>query len=444
VKVGNGAPARALHVGRGGLPRAGVAAAALAVLAAAACCAGANRGSGHADIDLAARYERGDSVPRDFRKAAELLSRSCSDGRGIPSACRRLALARARGRGVPVDRGGERLLSIACKRGDWLACVGPISFDEDTAEAACRAGKHEACLALANLEAGSDSGAQQDERWGYIEAACRAGVLEGCHALAQVGLDSDDTGAAIATARLTEACRRGDADACDSVGKPIAARELCDAGDYRACAAIDDSGTLALACDNNVLESCEHLALRAVDAEPADPHAVEYLARACRLGSIKACEYNRPAEIATGCVAYHAYIIAPEHRRKVPHLHGVDATGRPWTAPTGPLLVLANTGLVLPTAYDEVARHVDIPVVVAADPRTSADPPPLERATPVRLDASFTDEPVVTGAHDLSVYRVARANSIIDRDDVVRAVLWGGPTVPATFARCVRHLLESI
>jgi len=414
-------------------------------LLAAALCACARGGAGRADLALADRYERGDGVPRDFRKAAALLARSCAEGRGVAAACRRLAFARAQGRGTPVEPFVLPLLTTACQRGDWLACGGMIPFDEPHAQAACDRGDHAACLAITTLWAWSQSGTLDAQRRDYEEAACRAGLLEGCLAIAASGLDGGAPGDEVARERLGAACRGGDADACAAIETPIPPRELCDAGDFAACIVVDDEAALTIACDNQLAEACERLGLRGLEQEPPDPRVAERLERACRLGASTACEYaQRPRDLANGCVGFLTYVIAPDHRRALSRLRGVDAAHQPWTAPAARILVLVDHDAVPPAAYDEVARHVDVPVFVATAPDDEAPRGALTRAVRVVIDAALADEPVVTGRHDVSGHRIAHTNAIVDGDGVVRAVFWGLPKMPVSFARCVRHVLQEL
>ena len=394
------------------------------------------------DAALADRYERGDGVPRDYRRAAELLARSCADGRGVAAACRRLAIARTQGRGVAQGLDVIALLTLACERGDWLACGLPIPFDPDDARAACARGRHDACLAVAGLSAWSQSGTAQEERRRYFLEACRAGILEGCHYLSGPGAGSEEESQFV-RAKLTTACRRGDADACAAIDTPLPDRALCDAGDYQACGrlgAAGDAAALELACQYQVRDACERIALAAIDADPPDPRAAEHVARACRLGSGTACSYDRPDQIATGCVTYQPRAIAAGRRRKAAPLRGTDAAGQAWQAPAGPILLLAELDDIPWANYDEVARRLDIPVVVSL--QNDVRRPPLQRATAVTLDPSFRDEPLMTPGPDELFSRVANVSAVFDRDNVIRAFLVTGPRVPATYARCIRHLLE--
>lgn len=445
----------ALHVGRRGMSHARVVAAAFTVLAATACCAGANRGSSQRDVDLADRYERGDGVPRDFRRAAELLERSCDGGRGVPSACRRLAIARARGRGVPVDRRFGALLTTACERGDWPACGGPVRFDEAKARAACTARSQEACLAVAKHLAWSQSGTAQDERWGYIDAACRAGVLEGCHALAAVGLEPGAEGASIATEKLAAACRRGDVDACKDVGTPIEPRELCAAVDYGACAVVGaagDDAALERACDDGaVLTACEQIAFRARDADPPDPRALQHLERACRLGSEVACRQSRATDLSTGCAAYDPLRIPSARRRPIPIIRGVDAAGSPWEWKSGTaLVVVTKQPATTWDTYAEIADRLRGSVAMAVLIHHMKDMAPAG-VLAVRLDAAAGGEPVATTATGapLDVMDVRTTTKIgdprikiMDPQGRTLAILNGTVELnAATFVRCVRSLM---
>lgn len=417
----------------------------LAVLLSTACCAGANRGGGRADLDLADRYERGDGVPRDFRKAADILAHSCAEGRGVPSACRRLAFARARGRGVAVDQSVAPLLTAACERGDWLACGGPIGFDEGKARTACSAGSAEACLAVASLSGYSESGSAQEERWAYIEAACRADVLEGCIAIARTGLDDGDALDDLARERLTSACGRGDVDACEAVGTPLDPRALCAAGDFAACAAAGDPATLKTACDNQQVDACEVLALRALEMEPPGPGAADLVKRACRLGSAAACDYDQPGQVETGCGdAFSVFVIDPDHRRQVARLHGSDANDHPWTAPAERLLITVDNDNVPDRGYDEIAKRAGLPVFVSTTIERMTAARRLERAVLVVIAPSVAREHVASGRHRVADHEIARTTAIVDPDGTVRAVFWGVPKAPVSFARCVRHVVKSL
>ncbi|MCC6432636.1 MAG: hypothetical protein IT354_17130 [Gemmatimonadaceae bacterium] len=278
-----------------------------------------------------------------------------------------------------------------------------------------------------------------------MDAACRANVLEGCYAIPRADIDTGDDRTALALARLGAACRRGDVDACAAVGTPIPPRELCDAGDFESCAAIDDEATLTVACDNKVAKACERLGIRGLEREPPDPRAATYLERACRFGAPKACNYKKSPDVpATGCEGLSVYVIDSAHRRKVPHLHGTNVGGANWSAPPGPILVLFETGDVPSAAYDQIAEHLDVPVLISIEAGGVAARPNLKRAVRVLIDASVAHEHAANGTHPVAGHEIASTNALIDSDDVVRAVFWGVPSEPVSFARCVRHVLQSL
>jgi hypothetical protein len=343
------------------------------------------------------------------------------------------------------DRNVVDLLTRACERGDWLSCGFPIAFDEAEARAACNGGRHDACMTVAGMSAMSQSGTMQEERWRLITEACGAGLIDACYAMAATGLDDDDDGDRVARAQLDAACKAGEADACAAVDRPLPDRALCDAGDYQACARLGaggDASALALACEFRVPDACERIALDAVDSDPPDPRAAEHVARACKLGSETACAYdNRPAEIATGCVAYLPKVIDVARRRKIPILSGTDSGGRRWTAPSGPLLLLAKSGDIPWATYDDVARRLDIPVVVSIQGDSTVAPPVLDRAAAIILAPAFSSEPVMTPGPNALFAKIATSDMLIDEHMVVRAVLPRGPRVPATYARCIRALM---
>lgn len=205
----------------------------LAVMVAAAACQ--RKHSSDRALEQAGRYERGDGVARDFRRAAALLEQSCDHGRGNASACRRLAVAQWRGRGVPKQALVGALLRHACERGDWLACGVYTPFDEAKARAACDGSEPEACVALASLRVFSQSGEVEFERLEFLARACERSVLEGCFQLVEWLGDQAAAEAPDAVERIRAECKRGDVDACAAAGTPIPPRELCAAGDLEAC-----------------------------------------------------------------------------------------------------------------------------------------------------------------------------------------------------------------
>ncbi|MBP8805454.1 MAG: sel1 repeat family protein [Kofleriaceae bacterium] len=198
-------------------------------------CSSGTRKTVHADLELAKRYERGDGVPRDFRLAARLFEKACDQGRGDASACRRLAVAMARGRGLPKQRRALALMRHACERGDWLACGPYDSFDVAKAEAACGGQEPEACVPLASMLAWSQSGTVEEEMVELLARACQRSVLEACLRLVETHGNEAATEVPFAIERVRAACRQGDSDACAAAGTPIPARELCAAGDFEAC-----------------------------------------------------------------------------------------------------------------------------------------------------------------------------------------------------------------
>jgi len=208
----------------------------LAVLVAtAAACSGKPRKASDAALEQAGRYERGDGVARDYRRAAELLAQSCDHGRGNASACRRLAIAQSRGRGVPQQLLVGALLQHACDHGDWLACEVYVPFDKAKAHAACDGKQPEACVALASLLVFIQSGTVELERRELLARACQRSVLEGCVLLVELLGDRAAEEALFALERVRAECSRGDADACAAAGTPIPPSELCAAGDHEAC-----------------------------------------------------------------------------------------------------------------------------------------------------------------------------------------------------------------
>lgn len=397
-----------------------------------ACPAGPHR----SELDLADRYQRGDGVPRDFRKAAEILERRCDDGRGDLAACARFAAAVIDARGVSRDRDLVDLAVRACRRGAWLLCGEPIaSLDVPAAERACERGQPEACLAVAN-----GPGRSEGDLIELVERACDGGVLTACLQIVQTASAHDAAAAERARRHASTQCDRGDVDACIAVGRPIDPRVRCDAGDYAACAtAAGDDVALTVACDHGVLAGCELLAFGARDADPPDPHASEKMARACKLGSSGACRHNRPADLATGCVAYQPTVFVAAERARVPRLSGIGPGGQPWRAEVGkPYVLIAQQRDVPWARFDDVARRLT---------ETASVYVMVPDAAVVPADAAargFVPDRALFTASVTRTVRVAdRSIKVVDGDGAVRAILSTEfPIVPATFARCVAHLLE--
>lgn len=416
-------------------------AALVAVAGCAACCGSTERGNA---LQRAGTYERGDGVPRDYAVAAEILSVACRGGAGDPAACRRLAEAirSARGvqRGTDVDVMG--LFVAACQHGDWLACANTDTFDRSRAEAACRGSKKEACVTLAATTTGDGSSAEHTRRQ-YLEAACGQGVLTAC--IRTLMLEGRD-GSVVARAAVASACQRGDADACNAIGEPVAAHDLCAAHDYQACAMVGlegDESALVRACEARVPIACEHIAIRARDADPADATAPEKLAFACKSGSEVACRYNsRVADVANGCAAYQPLRIPPRNRIVLPRLVGTR-NGADWIDTNSQPRLLFGGGFS--GSADELAilteRLPGVRLIIQASGGTTAAGVEVVQLAPGLQDTSLVPP------RDPSAVRLGTLGDgnikVVDSEGKVRAVLSEeSGIVPATLARCVHTLLN--
>lgn len=395
------------------------------------------------DLVEATRYERGDGVPRDYRKAAELLQRACADGRGSPVACRRLALARRAARGVPLGDGRKEMRQ-ACSGGDLIACAHEYRLDPEKADAACERGNAEACYAY-YLMPSSDPNRDRSLALQLTarDIACKAGVLEAC--ASSFSLDDD-----VAVARLRPACRAGDADACKTLERPIDEAVLCAAFDYQACATRGfrgDTAALETACDANIAEACEGVAVLARDADVPPPNVLALMERACRAGAKRACG-QRADELASGCAAYGVRIIQPGDRRAPLPLSGTDIMGAPWSATAGPLLTIPY-GLLSSEDLDAIAARSSFAVVGLRRASDRPFEPALARATSLVVDESTaTAKVAASGSSDY--LSLIGAWLLLDEALVPVAAIFPNagrspPNFsPASLARCATHTLATI
>ena len=416
--------------------------------------------------ELARRYERGDGMPRDYERAAEIYAMVCDHGRGEPAACQKLVAAIARARGRTLDRGAAmELLKTGCARGHWRSCLLPITaLDHEAAERACERDDLEACVALYENAGWSQSGSVEDTNHERLDRACRGGVMDACVYLvgAHGELVVEDYGVRDeqrhALDVLADECRRGDADACEATGRPIAPTTLCAAQDYEACAALGlagDARALQRACDHDVPAACGALAVQARDADPPDPRAAEQIQRACRMGAADVCRFDRPLEIASGCVLYTPTRVEPSLRRTLPALRGTRVDGTPWHAPAGRAFVLLD-GRGHWARYPAIAKALGLPVYVLTG--TSADSmalAPADAAFAIVLDPALQEEPIVTlpaatppakptwTMLDLGARKLGDGwTKVVDDRGQVRATMGREfDIVPGTFARCVRTIL---
>jgi TPR repeat protein len=389
-------------------------------------------------IELARRYELGDGVPRDYTRAIQIYEARCAGGDGDLVACRKLVAAQVAHRGELRDSQIDAwaLLTRACQGGDWLAC-GPYSgFDKTAAQAACDADQGAACLAITWTHFMNQSGTVEAEDRERRRRACHLGVFEACLEIVEIANNAGDTPPTEAAAAVGRECDRGDADACELIGRPIDPAALCRANDFDACARIgaNEPSVLERACDHDVVDACEQLALAARDADPPDPRVVERFARACALGSDTICRQNKPVDLAIGCAAYQPTRVPASKRKQLPRLSGTVA-GAAWSAPAAQAFVVLryDDRHGTPALYSEIAQRlgseIDVYVLVGSD----QDPAVFAPAIAVSLDPSIADAPLTaaTNAGVGSPLNLRLRNgwpTIADTDGVPRAILsteWG-------------------
>jgi len=398
--------------------------------------------------DEAERFERGSGVARDYTRAVRIYEDRCAQ-RHDRVACRKLAFALLSDRGEPrVAVDPRPLLKTACEQGDWLACVPPYApLDPDRASAACKAGTPAACLAVTWAHPFNQSGTVEDEDHIRLERACNRDILEACDQLVVIARNAHESASSAASTRVQRACDAGDADACDALGHPLAPAELCRANDFRACAKTDDTAALDRACDHQIVDACEKLAIAARDADPPDPKAAARFARACAVGSAL-CNKSHPDDLAIGCDAYRPSRVPADRRVHLPALKGTDAKGAPWTAVAGtPFLILSADKDTPPQRYADVARRLAPAVAVYVIAPQGTAPDVFAPAKVVTLDAASAAAPLAAaGPADpgdpLGQHLGDGWPTVVDTTLTPRAVLsLQSGTFPATLARCTTGLL---
>lgn len=240
-------------------------------------------------------YERGTGVPRDYRKAAAIYAEQCADGCGELAACRSLFDFAVSGRGFVPHVAQVATLAQMCRRNDVLGCaIGELLLGATDHKpfATCADGDRSACdveLMSAYFD-GLGMSFEEPPREAEVTARlahhmtntasklCRGGMTKACIDMVQhetYGCEHDciETVSAerrargidpaplqFAWERVNDACRDGDADACDLIpGRELPPRALCEAGDYRRCAELAAHGDAyagKIACDDGVGTSC--------------------------------------------------------------------------------------------------------------------------------------------------------------------------------------------
>lgn len=201
------------------------------VVSLAARCTG---GDGPACHAAAGAYAEGDGVPRDAKRATELLLRGCQLGAAV--ACNDLGLAYEQGDGIPQD------LTQAAEQ-YRKACIG------DSAAACYNIGRLHRAQAW--------SGASGHRALELFDRACQLGDGDGCR-IAGWSLDAGDGARRDiprAVALYEKGCAADDQTCCNNLGLLLQKGEDGIARDYRRARALfskscEGSDGLAVACSN--------------------------------------------------------------------------------------------------------------------------------------------------------------------------------------------------
>jgi TPR repeat protein len=257
------------------------------------------------------RYAHG--TRRDYIAAAQWFERGCNQHE--LRACRELAQALHSGIGVARDQ--TRAMHVyddACKSGDEFSCwvIALLNEDDHAADKLtkdCRAGGGDIDICASDfrfLDTLPECKKDCRKAWdAYMIGLCDRGALTAC-AFVLTGDDQDcvdkpctwtKAAAERAAARLTEACNKNDAEACDLLARPASQVDRCAAGDWGACyevvrSASNEAPPTAAqlkagrdACQQGGIdEACERL----VDFH--DPVGLEAVRAACKSGRNEACD----------------------------------------------------------------------------------------------------------------------------------------------------------
>lgn len=209
-------------------------------------------------LELATAYERGDGVPRDYARAAAILTEQCRDAAGDPVACRRLLRAMMAERGVVGD---QRMVDLAVAL----------------------------CLAIADADA-------------CVMAAMASPPGTPSHDAIQRRMDaflSTDLGARCDRDRAVDACAwylatysLGPPESDEAVRqRDVAASVLCAHDDRRACATLVTSLTWCDSTGDPHQCTLDALAEWRADEQALYLDAYSRLDHACTLGDADACPF---------------------------------------------------------------------------------------------------------------------------------------------------------
>lgn len=179
-------------------------------------------------VNLASLYERGQGVPEDRARAAELYRQGCEAD--LQLACVGLGRLMANGEGVPQDDAGAlKLFEQACTAGQGSGCTawgqmleGGFGAEVDVAEAfaryrlGCEGGDPDGCITLADRRAATGRPDALAEALGLWKKACEMGEGSGCAKAGSHLWSSSVKGTVRREARalLDQACALGELQAC--------------------------------------------------------------------------------------------------------------------------------------------------------------------------------------------------------------------------------------
>lgn len=235
-------------------------------------------------------YERGNGVPRDYRKGAMLHRERCGRGCGPVEACETYFAMATEWRGTLVGHDAIDVAPLLCDRGDSVACsianvVGArdVPIDLAAITARCEQGNARACADW--LVMAPPSAQPERARWRAEERACLGAdamsrcvtrllaVWKQCEADAgqpciqsltpHDGGHDDHAAVREVWAKVTQACADGDAVACEAVpGRAVPLTARCEAGDFSACRRLEDDPAAGPAaskalCEAGHRDSCD-------------------------------------------------------------------------------------------------------------------------------------------------------------------------------------------
>lgn len=191
-------------------------------------------------VELAARYQVGEGVPKNLKTAVSLYDKGCEGNNA--KACAGLGMLYAKGSGVQVDKErAKNLLSKACDNGFAKACFilgglfksGEVGRKDEVQsvklfEKACEGGDGMGCTSLAfNYLMGKVGQIDHKRAMALLEQGCQFGEPFACGSAAmryRIGLSvQKDTKKSLSLQKnafplYQKGCQEGDASYCGAVG----------------------------------------------------------------------------------------------------------------------------------------------------------------------------------------------------------------------------------